>query len=97
MMFTNNPFAALSASIPPAVMQIYVVLMVVAVVAGTLFDIMHKGSAKYFFENWRRSKGQRVAANSAAATWCRSPSRPASWMSWRPGNSATRAAGSPIC
>jgi hypothetical protein len=55
-MFATNPFAALSASIPPAVMQAYVVVMVVLVAAGTLFDIVHKGSAKYFFDNWRRSK-----------------------------------------
>jgi hypothetical protein len=54
-----NPFAALSASIPPAVMQAYVVLMIVLVVAGTLFDIVHKGSAKYFFQNWRKSKDSR--------------------------------------
>jgi hypothetical protein len=54
-MFTNNPFAELSASIPPAVMQTYVVLMIVLVAAGTLFDILHKGSAKYFFDNWRKS------------------------------------------
>jgi hypothetical protein len=54
-----NPFAALSASIPPAVMQAYVVLMIVLVAAGTLFDIVHKGSAKYFFQNWRKSKDSR--------------------------------------
>jgi len=59
-MFTSNPFAELSASIAPAVMQGYVVLMFVLVVAGTLFDIVHKGSAKYFFENWRESKRKRV-------------------------------------
>jgi len=57
-MFTSNPFAGLSASIPPAVMQAYVVIMIVLVAAGTLFDIVHKGSAKYFFANWRRSKGK---------------------------------------
>jgi hypothetical protein len=57
-MFTSNPFAALSMSIPPAVMQTYVVLMIVLVAAGTLFDILHKGSAKYFFENWRKSKNK---------------------------------------
>jgi hypothetical protein len=39
-------------------MQAYVVLMIVLVAAGTLFDIVHKGSAKYFFENWRKSKGK---------------------------------------
>ena len=55
-MFTNNPFAALTDVLPANVMQIYVVLMVLAVFAGTLFDIIHKGSAKYFFQNWRRSK-----------------------------------------
>src|SRR5438874_3767960 len=55
-MFAINPFAALSASIPPAVIQSYVVLMIVLVAAGTLFDIVHKGSAKYFFASWRKSK-----------------------------------------
>ena len=55
-MFTNNPFAALSDVLPANVMQIYVVLMVLAVLAGTLFDIVHKGSARYFFRNWQRSK-----------------------------------------
>ena len=57
-MFTNNPFAALSGMLPASVMQAYVVLMVVAVIAGTLFDITHKGSARYFFDNWRKSKGR---------------------------------------
>ena len=58
MMFTSNPFAELSASIPPAAMQTYVVIMIVLVAAGTLFDIVHKGSARYFFDNWRKSKGK---------------------------------------
>ena len=57
-MFSINPFAALSASISPGVMQAYVVLMVVLVAAGTLFDIVHKGSAKYFFANWRKTKAR---------------------------------------
>jgi hypothetical protein len=55
-MFTGNPFAELSASIPPAVMQAYVVVMAFLVAGGTLFDIVHKGSARYFFQNWRDSK-----------------------------------------
>ena len=55
-MFDINPFAKLAAFVPPAVIQGYVVLMIVLVAAGTLFDIVHKGSAKYFFENWRKSK-----------------------------------------
>ncbi|HEY7742688.1 MAG TPA: hypothetical protein VIA19_06555 [Burkholderiales bacterium] len=56
-MFTSNPFAGLSASIPAAVMQGYVVAMIFLVVAGTLVDIVHKGSARYFFDNWRKSSG----------------------------------------
>ena len=55
-MFTTNPFAAVALS--PAVMQTYVVIMILLVIAGTLFDVIHKGSARYFFENWRRSKGK---------------------------------------
>jgi len=59
-MFTGNPFAALSASISPGVMQGYVIVMFLLVVGGTLFDVWHKGSAKYFFETWRRSKAKGV-------------------------------------
>ena len=57
-MFTTNPFAALPSSIPPGLMQGFVVLMIVLVAAGTLFDVWHKGSARYFFDSWRRSKGR---------------------------------------
>jgi hypothetical protein len=57
-MFASNPFAALAASMPPALMQTFVVIMACLVAAGTLYDIVHKGSARYFFENWRRSKGK---------------------------------------
>lgn len=59
-MFISNPFAALSASVSPAVIQAYVVVMIVLVAAGTLFDIIHKGSARYFFENWRKSSSKSV-------------------------------------
>ena len=57
-MFSSNPFAALSASLSPAAMQAYVLAMIFLVVAGTLFDIWHKGSARYFFENFRKSKAR---------------------------------------
>ena len=57
-MFTVNPFAQLSASIPATLMQIYVLVMAFLVVAGTLFDVIHKQSAKYFFENMRASKAK---------------------------------------
>jgi hypothetical protein len=57
-MFTINPFAGLSAWVPAAAMQTFVIAMVVLVAAGTLFDVVHKGSARYFFENWRKSKSK---------------------------------------
>ena len=57
-MLTTNPFADLSGTIPVAVMQAYLMLMILAVVGGTLFDVIHKGSAKYFFTNFRKSKEQ---------------------------------------
>ena len=55
-MFVNNPFAELSVVIAPGIMKAYVVLMILLVIGGTLFDIMHKGSARYFFDNWRNSQ-----------------------------------------
>ena len=52
----TNPFAELSESIPPILMQTYVVLMIILVAGGTLIDILHKKSAKYFFDNWRNAQ-----------------------------------------
>ncbi|MCZ7657090.1 MAG: hypothetical protein M5U07_04180 [Xanthobacteraceae bacterium] len=57
-MLTSNPFAELSASVPPAIMQTFVVVMAFLVVAGTLVDIVHKRSARYFFDEWRRSRNR---------------------------------------
>jgi hypothetical protein len=57
-MFTTNPFAELSAAVSPAVMQTYVVIMALLVVGGTLFDIIHKKSARYFFDNWRDARNK---------------------------------------
>lgn len=48
-MFMTNPFAELSAFISPEVMQAYLIVMVVLVAGGTILDMMHKKSAKYFF------------------------------------------------
>ena len=59
-MFAINPFAGLSASVSPTLMQAYVVLMIVLVAAGTLFDVVHKGSARYFFDNFKKKKGTPV-------------------------------------
>jgi predicted membrane channel-forming protein YqfA (hemolysin III family) len=57
-MFALNPFAALTETLPPAFMQTFIVVMVLLVVVGTLFDVVHKGSAKYFFANMRKAKSE---------------------------------------
>ena len=55
-MITTNPFSELSAFITPLAMQIYVVLMVLLVIGGTVLDTIHKKSAKYFFENAKKAE-----------------------------------------
>ncbi|MEN8261136.1 MAG: hypothetical protein ABFS02_11215 [Pseudomonadota bacterium] len=69
-MFTTNPFAELSASTSPAFMQTYVVIMFILVVGGTAYDVLHKGSAKYFFDNWRdaRKKGTKQVGGGTLAS-----------------------------
>jgi hypothetical protein len=58
-MFTSNPFSELSelsAFITPAIMQGYVILMVIMVIGGTVLDMIHKKSAQYFFENAKKAQ-----------------------------------------
>ena len=59
-MLDSNPFAELSAMISPAVMQMYVVAMFLLVVGGTLLDVIHKKSARYFFENAKKAEKSRT-------------------------------------
>jgi hypothetical protein len=59
-MFTSNPFAELAVFLPPIAMQIYIALMIVAVALGTIADMLHKNSGKYF--------AQRLKNSQAAAT-----------------------------
>jgi hypothetical protein len=54
-MFAINPFASLSEVISPAMMQGYIVLMVLLVMGGTILDMIHKKSAQYFFENAKKA------------------------------------------
>jgi len=55
-MFSINPFAELAALISPSIIQGYIVLMVIMVIGGTILDMLHKKSAKYFFENAEKAK-----------------------------------------
>ena len=57
-MFSSNAFAAVSGSLPAGFMQWYVGLMILAVIVGTILDMIHKGSAKYFFANARKARAQ---------------------------------------
>jgi hypothetical protein len=57
-MFTDNPFAALTDLFSPSVMQAYIVLMILAVVIGTFFDVVHKGSARFFARRSEESKAR---------------------------------------
>jgi hypothetical protein len=53
-MLSTNPFSGLAGFVPVEFMQWYVGLMAVLVVAGTVFDVHHKGSGIYFAQ--RREK-----------------------------------------
>ena len=57
-----NPFAVAGASLPAGFLQGFLVVMALAVLIGTLFDIIHKGSAGYFITNMRtsRAKGRKL-------------------------------------
>jgi len=55
-MFTTNPFAALTAYMSPGLLQGYIILMVLAVVLGTLYDLLHDRKARFFFQERQQSK-----------------------------------------
>ena len=55
-MFTSNPFADLTVFLPPYAMQVYIVLMIVAVAVGTVLDMLHKSSAKFFTTRAKESQ-----------------------------------------
>lgn len=63
-MFTINPFSELAGLISPLAMQVYVIAMVILVAGGTLLDILHKKSARYFFEN--AEKAGKMASRTVA-------------------------------
>ena len=59
-MFASNPFAALADMISIEVIQGYVVLMALFVIGGTIFDMIHKKSAKYFFAKAKAAEANRT-------------------------------------
>ena len=59
-MFASNPFADLVSIIPLNIIHAYVVLMAILVVVGSVADMIHKKSAKYFFEKAEAAKANRT-------------------------------------
>lgn len=57
-MFIDNPFIAVTDFLPMRFMQVYVVVMVLAVVCGTLYDLYHKSSAKFFAQQQKHSRAK---------------------------------------
>jgi len=57
----TNPFASLAGLLPANFMKAYLVVMVLAVIVGTILDMVHKGSARYFFANSRKSRTRKDA------------------------------------
>lgn len=58
-MFASNPFADLTTIIPLNVIEGYVILMFILVIGGTVMDMIHKKSAKFFFEKGEAAKADR--------------------------------------
>ena len=55
-MFTINPFAVLSETIPSIFLQLFVIVMIGLIVVGTVMDMIHKKNVKYFFNNAKKAK-----------------------------------------
>jgi hypothetical protein len=70
MMFATNPFTPLTAFVSPDIMQGYVVLMVLAVAVGTLFDLLQGKKLSFFLQDRKRAKAaakQQLGAAEMAA------------------------------
>ena len=59
-MFASNPIVDLATTIPLDVIQGYVILMFILVVGGTIFDMIHKKSAEYFFAKAKAAEASRT-------------------------------------
>ena len=70
LMFSTNPFAELSTWMSPTIIQAYIATMIALVVLGTLFDVIHKKSARYFRENLQKSRYHRDTGEREKAPVC---------------------------
>ena len=65
-MITINPFSELAEIVPAITMRLFVVLIIILVVVGTLFDMIHKKNVKYFFENAKKAKKSAIKSVNVA-------------------------------
>jgi hypothetical protein len=65
-MFTTNPFTPLTDFMSPGVMQGYIVLMVLAVAIGTVFDLLRDKKLTFFLQERQREKAAAKQPLSAA-------------------------------
>jgi hypothetical protein len=55
-MFTTNPFTPLTTYVSPEFIQGYIVLLMLAVLIGTGFDLLHDGKARFFLQDRQRAR-----------------------------------------
>ncbi len=55
-MLSINPFSILAETVSPIFIQMFIIVMALFVVVGTLLDIIHKKNVKYFFNNAKKAK-----------------------------------------
>ena len=55
-MLSINPFSMLAETVSPIFMQMFIIVMALFVIVGTLLDIIHKKNVKYFFNNAKKAK-----------------------------------------
>ena len=55
-MLSINPFSILAETVSPIFMQMFIIVMALFVIVGTLLDIIHKKNVKYFFNNAKKAK-----------------------------------------
>ena len=53
---TNNPFAALTETIPSLFLQGFVITMLALIVIGTVIQMVHHKNITYFFNNAKKAK-----------------------------------------
>ena len=55
-MINTNPFAVLAETIPPIVMQGFIVAMIILIAAGTIIQMISHKNLTYFFNNAKKAK-----------------------------------------